>query len=172
MSQSLSQLPGCSNAALLETLLGVPFFQGIPVEEIDALAADLKWMSVPAGWTLFAQGEMPDALYLVISGRLGAFMEDRDGSRHFVGEISANQLAGEMALLTQEPRSATVIALRNTTLVRCRLATLQTFMREHRSPQLMLRVVRVLATRLARSIARNTQATVCGMLCTTSAPTR
>jgi NTE family protein len=132
----------------------VPFFHGVPVEEINALAADLEWMSVPAGWTLFAQGEMPDAMYLVISGRLGAFVEDRDGRRRFVGEISANQLAGEMALLTQEPRSATVIALRNTTLVSCRFAALQTFMREHPSPQLMLRVMRVLALRLARSIHR------------------
>jgi NTE family protein len=78
----------------------------------------LEWVEVPAGATLMAQGDVGDSMYLSISGRLRAYVEDELGVEHMVREMARGQIIGEMSLYTDEPRSATVVAIRDSVLVR------------------------------------------------------
>lgn len=91
-----------------------------PVEEaaLAALRAQLEWVEVAAGQTLMAQGDPGDSMYLSVSGRLRAYVRDEDGVEHMVREMARGQVIGEMALYTDEPRSATVVAIRDSVLVR------------------------------------------------------
>ena len=82
------------------------------------LREHLEWVEVAAGQTLMAQGEPGDAMYLSISGRLRAYVRDDDGALHMVREMARGQIIGEMSLYTDEPRSATVVAIRDSVLVR------------------------------------------------------
>jgi hypothetical protein len=60
-----------------------------------------------------------DALYMSVSGRLRAYRRDENGAQRLVRELSRGQVFGEMSLLTGEPRSATIVAIRDSVLVRC-----------------------------------------------------
>jgi len=91
--------------------------------EIDAPAMELlcrhlSWVEVAAGETLMSQGDPGDSMYLSISGRLRVYIRDDNGVEHRVREMARGQIIGEMSLYTDEPRSATVVAIRDTVLVR------------------------------------------------------
>lgn len=91
--------------------------------ELDEAAArllrdHLRWVDVAGGQTLMAQGEPGDSMYISVSGRLRAYVEQDDGSQRMVREMSRGQVIGEMSLFTDDPRSATVVAIRDSVLVR------------------------------------------------------
>jgi NTE family protein len=104
----------------LRTFLG-------PVDDIALalLREHLEWVEVAAGQTLMAQGEPGEAMYLSISGRLRAYVRDDDGVEHMVREMARGQVIGEMSLYADEPRSATVVAIRDSVLVRLGKAQFQ-----------------------------------------------
>lgn len=83
---------------------------------IDVVRGRVRWLPLAAGETLMRQGEPGDSLYLLVSGRLRVYIE-RDGQRRVVREISRGEVVGEMSLITEEPRSATLVAIRDSVLV-------------------------------------------------------
>jgi NTE family protein len=87
-------------------------------EALQALQSAFQWVEIAAGETLITQGEPGDCMYLAISGRLRACLRGEDGQDRPVREMARGQVIGEMALYTDEPRSATVVAIRDSVLVR------------------------------------------------------
>lgn len=85
---------------------------------LDLLRSHLTWVEIAAGETLMSQGDPGDAMYLSISGRLRVYVTDEAGVEHLVREMARGQVIGEMSLYTDEPRSATVVAIRDSVLVR------------------------------------------------------
>jgi NTE family protein len=82
------------------------------------LRRHLRWIEIAGGETLMHQGEQGDSMYLIVSGRLRAYVRAADGSERMVGEMARGQTVGEMSLYTGEPRAATVVAVRDSVLVR------------------------------------------------------
>lgn len=97
----------------LKTFLG-----DIEPGAIDLLVQHLSWVDVAGGGVLMSQGDPGDAMYLVVSGRLRAYITGEDGVTRMVREISRGGIVGEMSLYTDEPRSATLVAIRDSVLVR------------------------------------------------------
>jgi NTE family protein len=64
-----------------------------------------------------ALGDAGDSMYLVLAGRLRVFLPD-GGGRRAVGEMTRGQFIGEMSMYTDQPRTATLIAIRDSVLVR------------------------------------------------------
>ncbi|MCV2354600.1 cyclic nucleotide-binding domain-containing protein [Paucibacter sp. B2R-40] len=85
---------------------------------LDLLRHSLQWVELPAGQTLLRQGEPGDAMYLLLRGRLRTYMTDSSGEQRMVREITRGQVVGEISLYTDEPRSATLVAARDSVLVR------------------------------------------------------
>lgn len=82
------------------------------------LRGHLRWVEIAGGDTLMHQGEEGDSMYLIVSGRLRAYVRAADGGERMVGEMARGQTVGEMSLYTGEPRAATVVAVRDSVLVR------------------------------------------------------
>lgn len=78
----------------------------------------LEWVQVGGGEVLLEQGSRDESLYFVISGRLRAVATAADGTRSVLGEVARGETVGEMAFFTSEPRTATVVAVRESVLVR------------------------------------------------------
>lgn len=93
-------------------------FGDIDPAAIELLRHRLEWVEIAAGDTLMTQGQAGDSMYLSISGRLRAYVVDDDGVEHRVREMGRGQIMGEISLYTDEPRSATVVAVRDSVLVR------------------------------------------------------
>jgi predicted acylesterase/phospholipase RssA/CRP-like cAMP-binding protein len=68
---------------------------------------------LPGGAVLMRQGDAEDSLFLVAVGRLRVMVERNDGTEALVAELGRGDVVGELAVLTDERRSATVTALRD-----------------------------------------------------------
>ncbi len=85
---------------------------------VALLLEHLQWVEIAAGQTLMSQGDAGDAMYLLVSGRLRTYIANDLGEQRAVREIGRGQIVGEMSLFTDEPRSATLVAIRDSVLVR------------------------------------------------------
>lgn len=100
------------------TLRSTQIFGALDPAVLRALEAELAWVTLRSGETLIRQGDPGDCLYVVISGRLRIVLE-RDGVEvRTVREVGRGESIGEMALITGEPRAATVYAIRDSEVVR------------------------------------------------------
>jgi len=136
---------------VVEQLRDAPVFQAIPAAELTALAGEVEVIHVNAGGTLAKQGDAADGVYLLVSGRLRAFAQQPDGGEVAVGEIAAGELVGEMSLLTEAVRNATVRAVRDSQLFFVKSATFNRII--HTQPEATLAIARVLVERLERANA-------------------
>jgi predicted acylesterase/phospholipase RssA/CRP-like cAMP-binding protein len=121
-----------------------------------AIAAEVSWARANGGERLFRQGEVGDALYVVITGRLQAVFEVPGQPPRVIGDISRGEVVGEMAVLTGDPRSVTVRAVRDTTLVRFSKEAFERV--TTRNPQAMLAITRRIIRRLEQRNAGGTPA--------------
>jgi NTE family protein len=94
------------------------YFGALEPAALSLLRTHLRWAEVRGGQTLMQQGEPGDSMYLVIGGRLRAYVQPEGASPRMVREMGRGQVIGEMSLYTDEPRSATVVAIRDSVLVR------------------------------------------------------
>jgi NTE family protein len=92
----------------LKTFLGI-----LDQDSIEEITKRLHWVACVGGETLMSQGEPGDSLYMVVSGRMRVYFND-----NIIREIARGEVVGEMSLFTNEPRSATLIAIRDTVLVK------------------------------------------------------
>jgi NTE family protein len=107
-------MPGPHHLAAL--LQNVPLFADLDEELCAAVATECAVVSVPAGDWLYRQGEVGAELHVVLSGRLEIVAEEPAPAR-VVNVIRGGDSLGELALLTGEPRAASVRALRDTELL-------------------------------------------------------
>ncbi|MCC5996163.1 MAG: patatin-like phospholipase family protein [Oceanicaulis sp.] len=124
----------------------LPFLDRVEGAVLKAVEAEVEWFCLPAGATLFSEGETADAFYLVRSGALAAFRTAADGRAELIGHIRQGEPIGEMALVEDRPHSASVYALRDSELVRLPKSAFETLTRKH--PSLMRELARMMMFRL------------------------
>ena len=133
-------MPSDQLAELLQGLFGT-----LEAAALRQLEAELEWRSLAAGSVLFRQGDPGDALFMLVDGRLRVVVDDGAGGERTVDEVGRGASVGEAALLTGEPRSATVYALRDSHLVRLDGSLFERVVESH--PRAMLQIARTAARR-------------------------
>jgi len=125
-------------------LAEVSLFAGLEPPLLTEIAQQVEWCHVHGGGILFRQGQEGDALYIVVSGRLRVFLERPDGQgiSRTLREVTRGETVGELALINGEPRSATVVALRDTELGRISQETFTRLL--EREPRSVLGLTRML----------------------------
>ena len=99
--------------ASVSTLLlrNVPLFAVLTENQLELLTGVVSRKSFPRSTTIIAAGDMTDSLYVIISGRLKVMMTDDDGGEVILAILGPNEFFGEMGLLDDAPRSASVVAI-------------------------------------------------------------
>jgi NTE family protein len=138
--------------SVLAMLGSLPLFRDLDSSLLGEIANEIEWFSLPGGSTLFEAGDEPDALYFVITGCLGVYLRSADGRSLHVSRILAGETVGEMALISGKPRTATVVALRDTEIGRFSKAAFESLMLAH--PQGLLRIAQLTVARLESSQAQ------------------
>ncbi|HEX7416525.1 MAG TPA: patatin-like phospholipase family protein, partial [Steroidobacteraceae bacterium] len=134
-------------------LAGLPLFRGLDAASLEAIAAEIEWLSLPGGATLFEAGEPAEAMYVLLSGCLGAYSDRSGDRRKFLGRVVAGDTVGEMGLISGRARNARVVALRDSELGRLsRDAFDRVFLTR---PLPMLRIAQLMVDRLETSNARS-----------------
>lgn len=117
---------------------------------VDELAPKLDWVEVNGGQTLMREGDSSDAVYFVVSGRLRAYAgSDRQRP---LGDIPRGETVGEIDVLSGAPRSATVIAVRDSVLARASPEVFEEIWKRH--PDFSMHLTRGLVARMKRAHRR------------------
>ena len=129
-----------------EVLRRVPFFAEIEPAKLKLLAFMSERVAFDPGKRLFRQGDPGDAAYLIISGEAEVSAETPAGPL-VLATLGANEIVGEMAILGNVPRAATVRA--KDRLITLRISK-EPFMRMVREfPSMAVAMMQELAERLA-----------------------
>jgi CRP-like cAMP-binding protein/predicted acylesterase/phospholipase RssA len=153
--ETLREMLATNRRRLDRTLLAevLPSLCG-PLEERDLRFLDeqAEWVDLQRGAKLFDVGEAGERLYVLLTGRLEAVIPDEGGAERVIGEVRRGESVGEMALLTDKPRTATIRAVRDSRLVGF---TRESFERiTARFPRALVAVNRILVERLSRATGR------------------
>ena len=92
-------------------LKAVPLFSSFPEDQLRMLTTVVARKSVSRSTTVMAGGDATDSLYIVLSGRLKVMMSDAEGKEVILTILGPGEIFGEMGLIDDEPRSASVVAI-------------------------------------------------------------
>jgi ATP-binding cassette, subfamily B, bacterial len=114
-----------ASSATVHELTRIGLLAGLPGELLTKLAAQMEREYVPAGQGVVLEGERGDRFYVVLSGLLSVTQESR-GERRL---LRPGDYFGEVALVMDVPRTASVRALMPATVASCDRATFDEFIR-------------------------------------------
>ena len=130
----------------VEILKGVPIFAKIEPAKLKLIAFTGERMTFSAGQELFHQGDQGDAMYVILGGIADVLIDNDKGGQIAVAEMKKNNFVGEMAILGDVPRTATIKAREALTTLRISKDMFYRLVAE--VPQMAIEVMRELAHRL------------------------
>lgn len=134
-------------AAARDALARTDFFADAPPGVLEALTAGANALQMVRGDVLFREGDIPDALYVVLSGRLAIALSSPIDKRESVFALmEPGDLFGELGMLDSGPRSALARALEPSTVLAVPYEPVIRIFHEH--PRMLWNVTRLLARRL------------------------
>jgi CRP-like cAMP-binding protein len=133
----------------------VPMFSGMAPAKLKLLAFTSERVAYRAGDVLFRQGEDGDAAFVILEGRADVVLETPNGEVK-VAEVAENAIVGEIAIMCDVARTATIRAVTNVEALRISKENFKKLLLDF--PEMTLEVVRVLAERLTRTTAELTEA--------------
>ncbi|TGN03995.1 cyclic nucleotide-binding protein [Leptospira dzoumogneensis] len=137
-----------SHKELLGFISNLELLFHIDRKKIGELTPYLRWLYVPGGERLMLQGEPGNSLFVILSGRFRYSVSDEQGNITGEGEFAKGDIIGEMSLLTGEPRSASVYAVRSSQVIQISRNGFRKFISE--SPEALFHVTETIARRLGQ----------------------
>ena len=129
----------------VEALRKVPLFSGIEVTKLRLLAFISQNMTYETGESLCKQGETGDCAFLILSGSADIQVNTNQGEKT-VASVGSNDVVGEIAIICDVPRTATVVATTDMEVLTISKDDFLKLLVEF--PEISLNVMRVLAQRL------------------------
>ena len=135
----------------VQSLRQVPMFHDIDPARLKLLAFTSERVHFAQGQRFFSQGDPADAAYVILQGRAEVTLDTPTGEIK-IAELGQNALLGEMGILADSPRSATIIAAAPTTALRIDKRVFLELLAQF--PQMSIAIMRELALRLERMNAQ------------------
>jgi CRP/FNR family transcriptional regulator, cyclic AMP receptor protein len=132
-----------------EVLRRVPLFSDLAEGELARFAEVTREREYPKNSVILFEDDPGDALYIVSTGQVKVVLIGEDGREVILSVLGDGDFFGEMALIDDEPRSAHVIAMRDSHLLVLRRDDFQAQIQGH--PAIALKLLRELVQRLRRA---------------------
>jgi CRP-like cAMP-binding protein len=145
--------------AIPEIQLRNDLFRGIPGHLLLGADLSISEVEIPAGTTIFREGDPPDYCYLVASGSVHITKERPGGGEQLLGVVEAGDFFGELALYDGTPRSARAVTITGSRLGRLDQRAFE-YLRRVALPQL----ASTLADRTIERVRRTNELVVSGRI--------
>lgn len=123
-----------------EILRGLPYFTDLPDDLLSRVCDASEQLSIPEGRVIIEEGSTSEEMYVVVEGELA--VTKRSGDKDVeLGRIGPGDVVGEIALLDQAPRTATVSALMNSYIVRLPVSAFEDLLSDSRVVRRMFKTV-------------------------------
>ena len=133
-----------------QLLSRVPLFHGLNTRQIRGLAQTATQKTYAAGEEIIAQGQRGVGLYVILSGEAEAIHTRVDGEKVVVNTFGLTDFFGELAMLSDEPRTASVVATEDT---ECLVLTRWEFLGKLKAdPEMSVVILQELAKRFQRAL--------------------
>ncbi len=129
----------------------VSLFSGLHIQELRLIAEIVEEMTADEGEILFNQGEPGDSMYMIIEGRVQILLADGTPFKVF----SAFEAFGEMALLDDEPRSASAKSIEACKFLRIERDKFLALLTQY--PDISAGLLRMMSRRLRSELAAPAQ---------------
>lgn len=148
ITKYLSNLFGTTQLKITEPLLRLKAEEewlGFEHEVLEKLKETAEWINLTRGEYLFRQGDTPDGAYIIASGVLRVSVKQEDEKEHEIARLSQGEIVGELALIADDDRSASIEALRECELFRLTPELLTRVTEKY--PRVMLNLYRIISKR-------------------------
>jgi CRP/FNR family cyclic AMP-dependent transcriptional regulator len=134
--------------SVTDILRKVPLFGQLAPPDLDRVAEIARERSYPRNSVILFEDDPGDALYVVAQGQVKVVLIGEDGREVILSVMGEGEFFGEMALIDDEPRSAHVIAMEDSSLLVIRREDFQDLLKQ--TPGIGLVLLRELSRRLRR----------------------
>lgn len=150
------QEPRKPDGRLLETimdvLIDIPLFDEVSSAELKIVARHMNLIQVKAGDTLFNEGDKGSYMCFVVDGILDIIKETARGRDVVISSLARGRSIGEMSVIDNAPRSATVRARTVTNLVVLTRDAFEAILKTH--PQIGIKILKGLARLLSMNLRK------------------
>ncbi len=136
----------------VDDLKRVPLFSDLSAAELERFAEVAREREYPKNSVILFEDDPGDALYVVSGGQVKVVLIGEDGREVILSVLNDGDFFGEMSLIDDEPRSAHVIAMRDSRLLVLRRDDFQQQLQQ--VPSIALKVLKVMVQRLRRADAK------------------
>ena len=129
-----------------QILRRVPLFSSFSDQQLSAVLSCVQHRSYPRNSLIVRAGDETDALYIILSGRVKVLIPDDEGHEVILAMMGPHEFFGEMGLLDEQPRSASVESLEPCEMLRISKAGFTAFLKDNFD--LAMLIIRNLVRRL------------------------
>ncbi len=137
---------------LSKILKSVPIFHTLGKESIDFIIQRLKFKTFGPNETVCKIGDPGDEMYIIINGEVKICVYDEQGNETVVATLKAGDYFGEMALLTGEPRSASVITTQESEMFALHKNDFDVILEKF--PSISISIGKIMSQRLRETLAK------------------
>lgn len=137
-------------AATLLAIKECSFFSQFPDEVIQELLPHFEKITLQSNEVLLRQGDLPDYLYILLTGELSSYLTMEDGKKSKMGSIKPVETVGELGVITSEPRSLTVVAESECSLLQLSGSTFFEFCQLY--PIVSVEILKLISKRAVKTI--------------------
>lgn len=144
------------NKSVIDSLRRIPFFRGLPSETLTAISAKLQRVHFEHDDVVFVENSLGDSMYLIESGQVKVSVNTGAGQQErIINYLGPGNFFGEMALLLDQRRSATVTVTIDADFWVLRKADLDELLVDH--PEIALQITKELSRRLSDVVTEATR---------------
>lgn len=137
---------------LIDIIMDIPFFAMLDGKSLAVVAKHMNYFEIDEGETLFKEGDTGDSVCFVIQGALEVYKEGAAGRHAHIATVTKNRSIGEMAVIDEYTRSATVAASRHTCIVSLTKSGLDALL--HENPKVGAAILKKVATLVCMNLRR------------------
>lgn len=142
-----------NSATLIDIIMDIPFFAMLDARQLAVVAKRMNYYEISKGTTLFKEGDPGDSVCFVVHGALDIFKETSvPGQQVHIATVTKNRSIGEMAVIDEYTRSATVTARKDSVIVALTKRGFDAILEEN--PQVGAAILKKIASLMSMNLRR------------------
>lgn len=144
-------------ANIIDLIMEIPFFDSLMEDELSIVANQIEFIEIDNGEYLFKEGDLGDYVCFVVDGKLEVVKEsDNSESSVVISAVGKNRSIGEMSVIDNTPRSASVRAISKTSLIMLSKTSFDSILKTHPriGIEILKKIARLMSLNLRKTSAR------------------